>query len=199
MPKYRSNPTPWPNGGYYFLRFIQFICAIGTIGTLSYFVYYLVKARFGIPYEFIILYVAALLSLLNIITTGVAKCCGALNAKFALAFDFLILAAWTVAFALLHRAMHGLIFSDCTDGHWGSTEGNGVYVCRLYKATWAFAVASIAFYLGSVILDVVVVRRVGNHKYTQANPKSMQQTKQYAAPNYAQDTSYGSGGLPSHG
>lgn len=58
MPKYRSNPTPWPNGGYYFLRFIQFLCSIGTIGTLSYFVYYLVKARFGIPYEFIILYVA---------------------------------------------------------------------------------------------------------------------------------------------
>ncbi|KAF3933686.1 hypothetical protein ABW19_dt0201102 [Dactylella cylindrospora] len=198
MVKYRSNPTPWPNGGYYFLRFIQFLCSIGTMGTLSYFIYYLVKAKFGIPYEFIILYVASLISLLNIVTTTVAKCCGALNAKFCLAFDFLVMAGWATAFGLLHHAMHGLIFGDCTDGHWGAEAGNGVYVCRLYKATWAFAVAAIAAYLFSVILDIVVVRRVGSHRYTAANPKSMQQTKQYV-PNYGQDTSYGSGGLPSHG
>ncbi|KAF3908285.1 hypothetical protein AA313_de0206066 [Arthrobotrys entomopaga] len=198
MAKFRSNPTPWPNGGYYFLRLGEFATSIGTIGTLSYFIYYLVKARFGVPYEFIILYIAALLSLLNIITTTVAKCCGALNAKFALAFDFILLACWTVAFALLHRAMHGLIFSDCTDGHWGAEGGNGVYVCRLYKATWAFALAGIVFYLLSIILDIIVVRRVGSHKYIAANPKSMQQTKTYT-PNYQADTSYGSGGLPSHG
>jgi len=199
MAKYtRANPTVWPNGGYYFLRLVQFLATIGTFGTLSYFIYALVKAKFGIPYEFIILYVAALVSLFNIVSTTVAKCCGALNPKFALGFDILILIAWSVAFGLLHRAMHGLIFSDCTAGRWGAVEGNGVYVCRLYKATWAFAVAAIVAYLASVILDIVVVRRAGNHKYVQANPKSMQQTKQYV-PNYAQDTSYGSGGLPSHG
>ncbi|KAK6343661.1 hypothetical protein TWF730_011252 [Orbilia blumenaviensis] len=198
MAKFRSNPTPWPNGAYYFLRFIQFVSSLGVIGILSYFLYYLIRARIGTPPEFIILYVAGLVSLLNIITTGVAKCCGALNAKFALAFDVLLLAFWAVAFALLHRAMGGLIWGDCTDGHWGAAGGNGVYVCRLYKAAWVFAVVAIAFYLGSVILDVVVIRRVGNHKYVVANPKSMQQTKQYT-PNYSQDTSYGSGGLPSHG
>ena len=58
MAKYRSNPTPWPNGAYYFLRFVQFLCAIGQVGILTYFIYYLVKARLSIPNEFIILYVA---------------------------------------------------------------------------------------------------------------------------------------------
>ncbi|KAF3903291.1 hypothetical protein ABW20_dc0110408 [Dactylellina cionopaga] len=199
MPKYtRSNPTPWPNGAYYILRFGQFICSLGTMGTLSYFIYYLVKARIGVPVEFIILYVAALLSLLNVVTTTVAKCCGALNAKFAIGFDFFILACWAVAFGLLTHAMSRLLGEDCTAGNWGEVGGNGVYVCRLYKATWGLGLSGLILYIFSVVLDGVVIGRVGNHKYTVANPKSMQQTKAYV-PNYSQDTSYGSGGIPSHG
>ncbi|EWC46416.1 hypothetical protein DRE_04359 [Drechslerella stenobrocha 248] len=197
-PKYRSNPTPWPNPAYYFLRFVQFFVSIGIMGILSYFIYYLVKNRISVPPEFIILYVAAVLSLFTVVTTTVAKCCGALNAKFALGFDGIVLICVSVAFALLTRAMHGLVFSSCTDGHWGAEGGNGVFVCRLYKAVWACALTSVLTFIGSGILDIVVIRRVGSHKYTQANPKSMQQTKTYA-PNYSQDTSYGSGGLPSHG
>jgi hypothetical protein len=54
-------------------------------------------------------------------------------------------------------------------------------------------------YFFSFVLDAVVVRRQGSHKYQPANPKSMQQQTKAYAPNYTQDTSYGSGGLPSHG
>ena len=59
MAKYtRSNPDAWPNAGYYLVRFLQVLCSVGIMGTLSYFIYALLKAHLGIPYEFIILYVA---------------------------------------------------------------------------------------------------------------------------------------------
>ncbi|KAK6346557.1 hypothetical protein TWF696_006681 [Orbilia brochopaga] len=199
MPKYRSNPTPWPNPAYYLLRLLQFISSIGIIGILSYFIYYLIKSRMKVPPVFIIQYVASLLALLNIITTTVAKCCGALNAKFAVAFDFAILAALAVAFGLLTSAMHGLPFSDCTNGSWGVVGQGGVRICRLYKGVWALGIVGLVTYFFSILVDGIVIRRTGNHKYVVANPKSMQQTKTYVAPNYSQDTSYGSGGLPSHG
>lgn len=199
MPKYRSNPTPWPNPAYYLLRFFQFLASIGIIGILSYFMYYLIKSRLRVPPEFIIQYVASLLALLNIVTTTVAKCCGALNPKFAVVFDFLILACLAVAFGLLNNAMHGLVRHDCTNGQWGVTGQGGVRICRMYKGVWAFCVTGLVTYLLSIVVDGIVIRRLGNHKYVAANPKSMQQTKTYVAPNYSQDTSYGSGGLPSHG
>jgi len=194
----RSNPDAWPSAGYYLVRFIEFLTSIGIIGTLAYFIYALLKAKFGVPYEFIILIIAAIFSLFNIVTSGVAKCCGALNPKLALPFDVLVLAGYAVAFGLLNRAMDGLVFRSCTTGSWGAINGNGVYVCRLYKAVWAFTITALAMYLFSVLIDVIVIRRVGSHKYARANPKSMEQTKQYPV-NYSQDTSYGSGGLPSHG
>ncbi|KAF3905203.1 hypothetical protein ABW21_db0200163 [Orbilia brochopaga] len=199
MPKYRSNPTPWPNPAYYLLRFLQFVTSIGIIGILSYFSYYLVKSRMKVPPVFIIQYVASLLALLNIVTTTVAKCCGALNAKFAVVFDFVILAALSVAFGLLTNAMHGLVFKECTNGAWGVEGQGGVRICRLYKGVWALCVISLIAWVFSLVVDGIVIRRTGNHKYVVANPKSMQQTKTYTAPNYSQDTSYGSGGLPSHG
>jgi len=193
-PRYRNNPTAWPNAGYFFLRFIQLICTIGVMGTLSYFIYVLAKAHMGVPYEFIVEYAVAVLSLLTIVSTNVAKCCGALNPLFALALDFITLAGWSIAFGLLAHAMGKLPFEDCTAGAWGVEGGTGVYVCRLYKATWAFSVTVIAMYAFSCILDGIVIKRVNSHKYAPANPKSMQQTKEYK-PNYTQDTSYGSGGL----
>jgi len=199
MPKYRSSPDAWPNAGYFLVRFLEVLCSFGIMGTLSYFVYALVKAKLGIPYEFIILYAAAVFSLFNVVTTGVAKCCGALNAKWAIIIDFLALAAYSVAFGLLQHAMGHLVFENCVAGRWGIEGGNGVYVCRLYKATWAFSVTAIGMYVISCLIDIVVIRRVGSHKYVVANPRSMQQTKTYSAPNYAQDTAYGSGGLPSQG
>jgi len=199
MPNFRKQPTAWPNAFYYINRFIQFTSSIGVIGINAYFVYNLLKDKMGIPHEFILLVAVSLFSLVNIIVSTVAKCCGALNPKFALSIDFICFAWWGVAFGFLTHAMGPQVWNSCVGGTWGDESGDGPYICRLYKAGWVLALAAVAFFLSSVILDITVIRRNANHKYIPANPKSMQQAKTYNnAPDYTQNTSYGSSGLAAH-
>jgi len=168
---------------------------LGVIATMVYFIVNLIKDHFGIPYEFILLVAVAIVSLINVFGTTVAKCCGALSPGFALALDFISLAGYAVAFGLLTHGMGATVFGSCMAGAWGAEGGDGVWICKLYKAAWAFALGGVVFFLSSVALDVHALRKNANHKYVPANPKSMQQTKTYAQPDYSQNTSYGSGGL----
>ena len=56
--------------------------------------------------------------------------------------DMFSLIGFAVAFGLLAKGMGKMAWQSCTTG-WGKEEGNGPFICRTYKAGYAFALISL--------------------------------------------------------
>jgi hypothetical protein len=64
-----------------------------------------------------------------------------LNPRLNLIFNSTIFVIWTAGFGMLSWWMWGTLTHYCDVGHW--TDGNGIMVCKIYKALFSFALLGV--------------------------------------------------------
>jgi hypothetical protein len=177
----RSNRISFPKLPFALLRFVQVLCSVAVMGVLGYFIYHLWQDGYSTPYEFSLLDFASSATLLNFFVTSILLCCGRLSPTVVIVLDSFLTVLWTIAFALLVRAMGKTTTQKCDTAGWGNSDG--IRVCHMFKVLVAFSFIAIVSFAAMVVTAVVARKRgPGGHKYQPTvNPANMA----------AVDTAYG--------
>ncbi|KAI9681562.1 MAG: hypothetical protein M1829_000759 [Trizodia sp. TS-e1964] len=69
----------------------------------------------------------------------------------------ILTAIWIASFSLLTWATSSTLSHKCNSDNWGNEDG--IMICRMYKALFAFAAVGLVSTLSAFILDIVVRRR----------------------------------------
>ncbi|KAJ5164329.1 uncharacterized protein N7500_006159 [Penicillium coprophilum] len=150
-------PSAYPPLPFHLIRFLIFLSSIVVGVILAVFTYHLHADGFKLPYSFLVLFVSAGLSLLNILLTSVIHCSCGLSTKLSISVNILLTILWALSLGLLSWSVASTITTTCTTTHWGNSTG--IAVCRSYKALFTFTVTGLVSYIAAVWLDVVVRRR----------------------------------------
>ncbi|KAJ5669636.1 hypothetical protein N7462_010706 [Penicillium macrosclerotiorum] len=150
-------PSAYPALPFHGIRFVTFLSAAVVGIILAVFIYHLHADGYKLPFAFLILLLAAVLSILNNILTAVINCACGLSTKLSIALNILLLILWALSLALLSYNMSGTILTKCTTTYWATSTA--LSVCRCYKALFAFTVVGVASYIAALWLDFVVRRR----------------------------------------
>ena len=95
---------------------------------------------------------AALLSFLHLVISYIFFARGRLSPLFNIIISVPILLLWTIGFALLVWNMYGTLSHSCSKTNWANDDG--MMVCRIYKAFFAFMVIGWACQIALIIVDV---------------------------------------------
>ncbi|KAI2794481.1 hypothetical protein POX_a01080 [Penicillium oxalicum] len=150
-------PSDYPSLPFHGIRSIIFLSSLVVAIILATFTYHLHADGYKLPFAFLILLLATVLSLLTIITTALVNCTCRLSPKLSLFTNILPLIIWLLALAILSYSMSGTILTACTTEYWATATG--ISVCRTYKTLFAFTVLSTVGHIAAIWLDVVVRRR----------------------------------------
>lgn len=150
-------PSEYPALPFHIIRFTVFVSSLIVAIILAVFAYNLHSADQKFPWAFLILIIAAFLSLLNIILTTLIHCCYGLSPRLSLVTNSIVLVVWAVAFILLAWALSHTILTTCNATYWATSTG--ISVCRTFKALFAFTIIGAFGLIASIILDVIAYRR----------------------------------------
>ncbi|KAK2761760.1 hypothetical protein FQN54_001588 [Arachnomyces sp. PD_36] len=118
---------------------------------MIYFIYHLNRDEFKIPWAFLVLTTASILTLLNLTVTAVFDCCFRLSPLVSLVNNSILLVLWIASISLLSVSMKGTLYHSCSVENWGNDTG--MMVCRIYKALFTFTVTGFVSQVLSVGLD----------------------------------------------
>ncbi|KAK5321261.1 hypothetical protein LTR93_006504 [Exophiala xenobiotica] len=155
--KMRSRPQVYPRLAFHIIRAIAFISAAIVAGILTYFCIQLNHDGFKLPWTFVLILLATLLSLLALLVTTLVYSCAFLNPLVNLFSNVLILLVWTVGLALLTYNMYGALGHSCSRSNWANDDG--MMVCRTYKALYSFGVFGWLAQIALIVLDIRSRRR----------------------------------------
>ncbi|RDW81160.1 uncharacterized protein DSM5745_04717 [Aspergillus mulundensis] len=150
-------PSEYPALPFHFIRFILFISSLLVAIILAVFAYRLHQADQKFPWAFLVLIIAAFLSLLNLIVTTLLHCCHGLSPRLSLITNSIVFVIWAVAFVLFAWSVSHTILTTCNATYWATSTG--ITVCRIFKALFAFTIIGAAFLIASIALDVIAYRR----------------------------------------
>ncbi|KAL4764140.1 uncharacterized protein BDW70DRAFT_116794 [Aspergillus foveolatus] len=150
-------PSEYPALPFHLIRFILFLSSLLVAIILAVFAYKLHQADQKFPWAFLVLIIAAFLSLLNLIFTTILHCCYGLSPRLSLITNSIVFVIWAVAFVLLAWAVSHTILTTCNATYWATTTG--IAVCRMFKALFSFTIIGAAALIASIVLDVIAYRR----------------------------------------
>ncbi|KAJ5287448.1 hypothetical protein N7478_003134 [Penicillium angulare] len=153
----RSKPSDYPGLPFHLIRILAFLSSLIVAIVLAVFIYHLHADGYKLPFAFLILLIAALISLINVILTAFMNCSCGLSTMLAMVLDTLCLVVWLVGLGLISYNTAHTILTSCTTKYWGNSTGEDV--CRMYKAVFAFTVLAVAAFIASLALDGIVRRR----------------------------------------
>ncbi|PYH45097.1 uncharacterized protein BP01DRAFT_365944 [Aspergillus saccharolyticus JOP 1030-1] len=150
-------PSHYPAIPFHIIRITGFIATfiIGII--LAVFISNLHSNGYKLPWAFLVLLIAVVLTLLNFIFTTLLHCFHGLSPRLNLTTNSVLLVLWLISLGLLSYSMAHTILTSCTTTYWGTSTG--IKVCRIYKALFAFTVLATATHIAAVSLDVIIRRR----------------------------------------
>ncbi|KAJ6012536.1 hypothetical protein N7499_011794 [Penicillium canescens] len=150
-------PSAYPPLPFHAIRFFGFLSSIVVGAILAVFIYHLHADGYKLPYSFLVLLVAAALSLLNILLTTLIHCSCGLSPKLSITANIILLILWAISFGLVCWSLSGTITTSCTTTHWGNSTG--ISVCRSYKALFTFTIIALVAHISALWLDIIVRRR----------------------------------------
>ncbi|KAJ5093906.1 hypothetical protein N7456_009767 [Penicillium angulare] len=153
----RTKPSDYPALPFHLIRILAFLSSLIVAIVLAVFIYHLHADGYKLPFAFLILLIAALISLINVILTAFMNCSCGLSTMLAMVLDTLCLVVWAVGLGLIGYNTAHTILTSCTTKYWGNSTGENV--CRMYKAVFAFTVLAVAAFIASIALDGIVRRR----------------------------------------
>ncbi|KAJ5671810.1 hypothetical protein N7507_000937 [Penicillium longicatenatum] len=153
----RSKPSDYPALPFHGIRILSFLSSLIVAIILAVFIYHLHSDGYKLPFAFLILLIASILSLINIIFTSLINCACSLNTKLSIILNVLLLLLWALGLALISYNMAHTILTSCTTQYWGNSTGENV--CRMYKALFTFTILATASYIALLALDGIVRRR----------------------------------------
>ncbi|KAL4922274.1 hypothetical protein BDW62DRAFT_172172, partial [Aspergillus aurantiobrunneus] len=150
-------PSEYPAPPFHIIRFTLFVSSLVVAIILAVFAYNLHNAGQNFPWAFLVLIIAAFLSLVNLILTTILHCCYGLSPRFSLVTNVIVFVVWAVAFILFAWAVSHTILTTCNATYWGTSTG--ISVCRSFKALFTFAIIGAVALVASIVLDVITRRR----------------------------------------
>lgn len=154
----KNQPTAYPKGPFYIVRFCQLLAAVVVAAEMFYFIWQLKNGGYRVPWMFFFLHGAALVTIITTVITSILHWRHKLSALFNGAVNGVSIVLWVVGFCLLVDAMRETILDACTPAFWG--DSTGIMVCRLYKLLFAASLFGLLSTIAAFILDVVVHVRV---------------------------------------
>ncbi|KAL4804513.1 hypothetical protein BDV18DRAFT_143317 [Aspergillus unguis] len=150
-------PSEYPALPFHIVRFILFISSLIVAIILAVFAYRLHSTDQKFPWAFLILIIAAFLSLVNLSLSTIVHCCYGLSPRLSLITNSIVFIVWAVAFILFAWSVSHTILTTCNATYWATSTG--IAVCHIFKALFAFTIIGAAGLIASIILDVVAYRR----------------------------------------
>ncbi|KAL4932800.1 uncharacterized protein BDV17DRAFT_175838 [Aspergillus undulatus] len=150
-------PSEYPALPFHLIRFILLISSLLVAIVLAVFAYNLHSADQKFPWAFLVLIIAAFLSLLNLILTTTLHCCYGLSPRFSLITNSTVFVIWAVALILLAWSVSHTILTSCNATYWATSTG--IRVCHTFKALFAFTIIGAAALIASIALDIIAYRR----------------------------------------
>jgi hypothetical protein len=89
---------------------------------------------------------------LTLLLTTLLHTCSFLSPLFNLILNVPLALVWVVGFALLTWNTLGLLTHSCTKVNWES--GDGMMICRCYKANYSFVIMGMLSHIAMVIVDI---------------------------------------------
>ncbi|EAW06487.1 uncharacterized protein ACLA_081770 [Aspergillus clavatus NRRL 1] len=150
-------PSLYPPVPFHTIRTIALLSSVIVGIILAVFIYHLKSGGYKLPWTFLVLLIAAILSLLNYVLTTITHTCHGLSPRLSLLSNTILLILWLISLGLLSWSMFGTILTSCTATDW--VTATGISVCRTYKALFAFTCTGTIAAIAAVVLDVIVHKR----------------------------------------
>ncbi|EOD47172.1 hypothetical protein UCRNP2_6076 [Neofusicoccum parvum UCRNP2] len=175
MARSKVQPTHYPRLPFHFLRSAQLLSSIVVAAVMFFFIDQLHRDGYPLPWTFLTvracrvpqrvtlltvslqLLVVSFLTILFLSATIVLHCCCGLNPRLNVFLNSGLLVLWTVGFALLTWWSSGTLGHVCNTANWRNEDG--IMVCRIYKALFAFAMLGFMSTLAALLLDIYVFKR----------------------------------------
>jgi len=154
-----GRPSPYPRIPFHALRCLQLLSSIVVSGIMAYFMYYLHKEGYTIPWTFIVLFSVSLATIAALTITIILYNFTYLSPAFNLILNGAISFFWALGFGLLSWSVSSshVLEKHCTGKEWGGVAEAGV--CRDYKALWSMAFIGTLSSLGALLLDAHTRRK----------------------------------------
>ncbi|KAL2870484.1 uncharacterized protein BJX67DRAFT_286050 [Aspergillus lucknowensis] len=150
-------PSEYPPLPFHLIRFFTFASSLIVGSILAAFAVNLHNADHKLPWAFLVLIIAAFLSLLNLALTTVLHCCYGLSPRLSLITNSVVFVVWSIALILFSWAVSHTILTTCNATYWATSTG--IAVCRIFKALFTFTIIGAAFLIASIGLDIFAYRR----------------------------------------
>ncbi|KAL8762090.1 MAG: hypothetical protein Q9184_001862 [Pyrenodesmia sp. 2 TL-2023] len=155
-PRITRNPSPYDPLSFHIVRLGQLISAIIVSSVVVFFVYYLVHEHYRLPWTFIFLLAASLLTVVSLLTSSALYFFRTLPPKYNLINNTALSVLWILGLSFLTWNTGWTLGHRCLIANW-KTE-SGIMVCRLYKACTAFTVTGLLSTLLCLFLDIKTYR-----------------------------------------
>lgn len=148
-----GKPSDYPRWPFHGLRCGQLISSATVSGILAYFMYFLQKEHFPIPWTFIVLFTISLATILSLLVTIVLYNFTFLSPRFNLVLNGTIAVVWATGLSMLSWSVSTshVLAKACTGRIWGGAAEAGV--CRDYKALWSMTLIGTASTFLALALD----------------------------------------------
>ncbi|KAL8965569.1 MAG: hypothetical protein Q9197_006455 [Variospora fuerteventurae] len=154
--KVTRNPSPYRPLPFHLLRLGQSISAIIVSSVVCFFVYYLLREYYKLPWTFIFLLAAALSTIVSLLVTSALYFFRTLPPKYNLINNAALSVLWVLGLSFMTWNLGWTLGHRCLIDNW-KTEA-GITVCRLYKSCTAFTVTGLLTTLLALLLDVTTYR-----------------------------------------
>lgn len=155
-----GRPSPYSQRFlFHGLRSAQLLSSIIVSGIMCYFMYYLHKEGYSIPWTFIILLSVSVATIVALTITIALYNFTYLSPRFNMVLNGGISFFWALGFALLSWSVSSshVLEKQCTGKVWGGVAEAGV--CRDYKALWSMALVGTVSTFAALCLDAHTHRK----------------------------------------
>ncbi|KAL8688686.1 MAG: hypothetical protein Q9218_005470 [Villophora microphyllina] len=147
-----QNPSPYDPLSFHLLRLGQFISAAIVSSVVCFFTHYLLVEHHKLPWTFIFLLAASLITLVTLLASSALYHFRTLPPKHNLLANTALSCLWILGLSFLTWNLGWTLGHRCMRSTW-YTEA-GIMVCRLYKACTAFTVTGLLTTLLALALDI---------------------------------------------
>ncbi|TVY26642.1 hypothetical protein LHYA1_G004123 [Lachnellula hyalina] len=149
-----GKPSDYPRWPFHGLRCAQLLSSMTVSGIMAYFIYYLKKESFPIPWTFIVLFSISLATIASLLITIILYNFTFLSPRFNLGLNGGISFFWAMGLGMLSWSVSSshVLNKACTGSVWGGEAEAGI--CRDYKTLWSMTLVGTVSTLLALALDL---------------------------------------------
>ncbi|KAI4251164.1 MAG: hypothetical protein LQ352_005026 [Teloschistes flavicans] len=150
--KITQNPSPYNALSFHLLRLAQFVSAAIVTSVVCFFGHYLLVEHYNLPWTFIVLLAAALVTIVTLLASSALYHFRTLSPRHNLILNTALSCLWILGLSFLTWNLGWTLGHRCLLKTWHNEAG--IMVCRLYKACTAFTVMGLLSTLLALALDI---------------------------------------------